>query len=312
MDRCDSTNATEFCIVGQKRNATVHQPTYFTMFVPTISATRVAGLCGLHKYQTPDEVMYELYCKDKAIEPKIRALEASLGLQSFQALKESVFRDSNVKNIVYSAIDAAKSGHLTSALDGAEQNTKTLLTMRYAHIPSDVRDRLAAEAKSEVRMKRGLNNENKILNTYEADNNVQVIERNTKTLKMDFPKFKLVGRTDGWVAAHNRIVDSKDRTRYFPEVPIYDEIQLRTYMRMSGATESELIERFPDKPTRTTKFMNDPVQWAIIESALETAVEKMNEILQTPSELELIIRKNTVKSNGGPVLQQTPPVGTWG
>jgi hypothetical protein len=312
MDRCNPENAAEFCILNPKTECAAQEDNYFTMFVPTISATRVAGLCGLHKYQTQDEVIYDLFCKDKTVEPTIRALEASLGLQSFQALKESVFRDSNVKNIVYSAIETAKHGHLPSALDSAEQNTKTLLTMRYAHIPSDVRDRLASEAKSEVRMKRGLNNENKILNTYEVDNNVQVIERNTKTLKMDFPTFKLVGRTDGWVAAHNRIVDSKDRTRYFPEVPIYDEIQLRTYMRMSGATESELIERFPDKPTRTTKFMNDPVQWAIIESALETAVAKMNEILKTPSELELIVRKNTVKTNGGAVLQQAPPVGTWG
>jgi hypothetical protein len=173
-----------------------------------------------------------------------------------------------------------------------------VLNMRYAHLGEPVLNRLVSEARGEVSKKRGLNNENSILNTYETVNNVEVVERNTKNLKMDFPTFKLVGRTDGWVAAHNRIVDSKDRTRFFPEVPIYDEIQLRVYMRMSGATEAELLERFPDGRTRTTKFMNDPVQWAVIEDSLTAAVVKMNQALNSPTDLERIVRANTVRDGG--------------
>jgi hypothetical protein len=271
------------------------------MFYPSISATKVAGVCGLHRYQDIDEVTYELFCKDKEVEPKIRALEAELGLRSFEALKNDVFKDANVKQVVYSALDAAKSGNVAAALEDVEVHSRMVLNMRYAHLGEPVLNRLVSEARGEVSKKRGLNNEDKILNTYEADNNVQVAERNTKNMKMDFPTFRLAGRTDGWVAAHNRIVDSKDRTRYFPEVPIYDEIQLRTYMKMSGAVEAELIERFPAHPTRTTKFLNDPNQWAVIEDTLTAAVAKMNRILESPTDLERIIRKNTVR-NGGPVL----------
>ena len=270
-------------------------------FIPSISATRVAGVCGLHKFQTLDEIFYELYCKDKTVEPKIREVEMRLGVRPFQALKADIFKDANIRSVIYSAIDSAKTGNVAGALDTAETSTRTLLNMRYAHIPTEVREQLVAEARGEVSKKRGLNNENTILNTYETDNNVQVVERNTKNLKMDFPTFKLVGRTDGWVAAHNRIVDSKDRTRFFPEVPIYDEIQLRTYMRMSGATEAELIERFPDGRSRTTKFMNDPAQWAVIEDSITAAVVKMNQILDSPTDLERIVLKNTVKANGGAV-----------
>ena len=270
------------------------------MFIPIISATRVAGTIGLHKFQTPNEVFYELMKKDKAISARIAEIETRLGVRSFNSLKASVFKDNNVQGIVFSAIDAAKKD-LKGALTDVESQTRTLLDMRYAHLTPEVRGLLAAEAKSEVRMKRGLNNENKILNTYEVDHKVEVTERNTKNLNMDFGTFKLTGRTDGWVAAHNRIVDSKDRTRFFPEVPIYDEIQLRTYMKMSGAAEAELIERFPAHPTRTTKFLNDPNQWAVIEDTLTAAVAKMNRILESPTDLERIIRKNTVR-NGGPVL----------
>jgi len=270
------------------------------MFRPSISATKVAGVCGLHRYQDIDEVTYELFCKDKEVEPKIRALEAELGLRSFESLKNDVFTDGNLRSVIYSALDAAKSGNVAAALEDVEVHSRMVLNMRYAHLGEPVLNRLVSEARGEVSKKRGLNNEDKILNTYETDNNVQVVERNTKNMKMEFSTFKLAGRTDGWVAAHNRIVDSKDRTRFFPEVPIYDEIQLRTYMKMSGAVEAELIERFPNHPTRTTKFLNDPVQWAVIEDSLTAAVAKMNLVIQSPTDLERIVRKNTVR-NGGPV-----------
>jgi hypothetical protein len=269
-------------------------------FIPSISATRVAGVCGLHKYQKVDEVFYELFCKDEVIAPKIREIEMRLGLRSFAALKDEVFKDANIRQVVYSALDAAKSGNVAAALEDVEVHSRMVLNMRYAHLGETVLNQLVSEARGEVSKKRGLTNEDKILNTYETDNNVQVVERNTKNLKMDFPTFKLVGRTDGWVAAHNRIVDSKDRTRFFPEVPVYDEIQLRTYMKMSGATEAELIERFPHSPTRTTKFLNDPVQWAVIEDSITAAVAKMNQILESPTDLERIVRANTVR-NGGAV-----------
>ena len=265
------------------------------MFIPIISATRVAGTIGLHKFQTPNEVFYELMKKDKAISARIAEVETRLGVRSFNSLKASVFKDNNVQGIVFSAIDAAKKD-LKGALTDVESQTRTLLDMRYAHLTPEVRGLLAAEAKSEVRMKRGLNNENKILNTYEVDHKVEVTERNTKNLNMDFGTFKLTGRTDGWVAAHNRIVDSKDRTRFFPEVPIYDEIQLRVYMKMTGATESELIENFPDGTKRVTKFMNDVEKWDLIEKCLRDAVQRMNDILADDSQLEVLIGKNTVNA----------------
>jgi hypothetical protein len=233
--------------------------------------------------------------KDKAISARIAEVETRLGVRSFNSLKASVFKDNNVQGIVFSAIDAAKKD-LKSALTDVESQTRTLLDMRYAHLTPEVRGLLAAEAKSEVRMKRGLNNENKILNTYEVDHKVEVTERNTKNLNMDFGTFKLTGRTDGWVAAHNRIVDSKDRTRFFPEVPIYDEIQLRVYMKMTGATESELIENFPDGTKRVTKFMNDTEKWDLIEKCLRDAVQRMNDILADDSQLEVLIGKNTVNA----------------
>jgi len=164
------------------------------------------------------------------------------------------------------------------------------------NMSSEMATQLLADARGEVSKKRGLNNEDKILNTYEADRKVVLTERNTRMLRMETEFFTLVGRTDGYVADQKRVVDSKDRTRFFPEVPAYDIIQLRVYMRMLDATDSELIEKFPKHPTRTTVYSNDLEAWADIEANLNLAARKMSDILADASRLEDLVFKNTVEN----------------
>lgn len=155
---------------------------------------------------------------------------------------------------------------------------------------------LLSDARGEVAKKRGLSNEDKILNTYEAERKVVLTERNTRMLRMEKEAFTLVGRTDGFVATQNRVVDSKNRTRFFPEVPVYDIIQLRVYMHMLDAADSELIEKFPKQATRHTVFPNDPAEWADIEANLNLAARRMTEILADASSLEDLVFKNTVEN----------------
>lgn len=155
---------------------------------------------------------------------------------------------------------------------------------------------LLADARGEVAKKRGLNNEDKILNTYESERKVVLTERNTRMLRMEKDTFTLVGRTDGFVATQNRVVDSKNRTRFFPEVPGYDIIQLRVYMHILNATDSELIEKFPNRPTRHTVFPNDSDEWADIEASLNLATRRMTDILADASSLEDLVFKNTVEN----------------
>jgi len=67
-------------------------------------------------------------------------------------------------------------------------------------------------------------------------------------------------------------------------------------MEMTGATESELVERFPDGQTRHTRFINDAEKWTMIEQALERAVAKMNNALDMKGdELKRIVFENTVQ-----------------
>lgn len=271
--------------------------------IPEISASKVAGFIGLHKYQNPNEISYELLLKDPAGKAKVIELEQADKRRSFHHLVNEVLKDGPIQDCVSAGIKAAQTTtNVSNVLEEVEAQAGLILELRRDNFTPEVRAQLAAEVRGKVSKQRGLNNENHILDQYETSRDVKVTERNTKTIRKDFGTFKIVGRTDGFVASENRIVDSKDRTRYWPQVPLYDEIQLRCYMVMTGATESELIEKFPDGRTRHTKYMNDPEKWSSIQTSIERAVEKLNMALEDTEELKRIVYANTVciETNGCP------------
>lgn len=277
--------------------------------IPELSASKVAGFIGLHKYQDPNEIAYELLCKDLVAKTRIAEIERANNRRSFHQVVNEVLKDGPIQDCVASGIKAAqKTSNVSAVLEEVEAQANLILELRRDAFTPEVRAQLAAEVRGKVSKQRGLNNENHILDQYETHRDVKVTERNTKTVKKDFGTFKLVGRCDGYVASENRIVDSKDRTRHWAQVPLYDEIQLRCYMNMYDATESELIERFPGGDVRHTKYTNDPEKWKGIQSAIERGVEKLNLALRDEEELKRIVFANTIctQSNGGTNDVKTP------
>ena len=265
-------------------------------YIPEVSASKVAALIGMNPYNAPEAVMYELFQKDSAIKARIAAIEAENRLRPLGNIKNAVLYNPEIKGCVAQALEKCKtSTDLAPILADVEQQAKMVLDFRFPDITPEVRAQMISEVRGKVAQQRGLNNENTVLNTYEEDNGVEVAERNTRTFRKDFGEFKMVGRTDGWVAAHNRIVDAKDRTRKWASVPIYDEVQLRCYMNMSGAAESELVERFPDGTKRNTRYLNDDVKWKSIEDGLRSQAARMQSALLNPEELKRIIELNTMK-----------------
>jgi predicted transcriptional regulator len=264
-------------------------------FIPEISASKVAALIGLNKYQSPHEVMYDLLSKYEPIKAKITSIQTSEHRIPTTKLKYAVLATPAIKNIVNIGIKVcAGLTDITEALKDIERQARVVVNLRHSELPAEFREVLVTEVCGEVRKKRGLNTENAILNTYETDNNVKVEERNTKTFRKDYTDYKLIGRTDGYVVEHKRIVDSKARTRWWPEVPMYDEIQLRVYMELSGCEETELIESFPDGRVRTTKYLNSPEKWEAIETEIKDAVKKMNTMIENEEALRKLVYANTI------------------
>jgi hypothetical protein len=264
--------------------------------IPELSASKVAGFIGLHKYQKTDEIFYEILARDLVGKTKIAALQQELNRQSYNKLVNEVLRDSAVKDCISCGVSAAnRTANVVGVLETVQQQASAVLALRHDTLSEELRGRLADEIRGQVSKQRGLDNEEKILDGYEAARDVKVVERNTKTIKKDMGTYRLVGRCDGYVAAQNRIVDSKDRTRQWPSVPLYDEIQLRCYMQMYDATESELIERFPNKTERHTVYTNDAEKWKHIHDLIERGVERLNAALHDDEELKRIVFANTVE-----------------
>jgi len=279
------------------------------MIRPEISASRVAGLIGLHKFQNPNEVFYELLSRSKEATTKIAEVERMYNRRAFHRVLQDILKEAPVKDIVHQGLRSAQTtSNVAGVLADVEEQAKVILDLRSASFTPQVRDQIAREVRGAVSKQRGLHNENHILDKYEVQHEVKVTERNTKTIKKNFGLFTIVGRCDGYVASENRIVDSKDRTRHWPTVPLYDEIQLRCYMNLYGASESELIERFPNGEVRHTRFTNDPEKWASIQSAIERKVEQMNLLLEDPEELKRVVFENTVcmNQNAGATPVQRP------
>lgn len=264
--------------------------------IPEISASKVAALIGLNKYQTPSETMFDLFLKDKDLKQKIYDIQREYGRSSYYSVLNKVMKEPAVQECIsWGIAEASKTTDVPAVLHTVEKQANLVLGLRCDNLSPEVRTRMAEEIRGMVSKRRGLANENTILDQYETDREVKVVERNTKMCRKTYSNFKLVGRTDGYVPSENRIVDSKDRTRYWETVPLYDEVQLRCYMDMTGVSESELVERFPDGRTRHTKFTNDPEKWKMIEQAVEQAVETMNSILMNADQLKRIVFENTVE-----------------
>lgn len=263
--------------------------------IPEISASKVAGYIGLHKYQDANEIAYELLCKDRVAKVKIADIEHVHKRRPFNQVLNEVLKEWSIQDCIHSGIKAAQATtNVSGVLEDTEAKARLVLDLRRDSFTPELRARIATEVRGQVSKQRGLRNENTILDQYETQRDVKVTERNTRTVRKDFGLFKLVGRTDGFVASENRIVDSKDRTRFWAQVPLYDEIQLRVYMNMTGATEAELIERFPDGQVRHTKYMNDEVKWARLQEAIEHATSRINLALHDDEELKRIVFLNTV------------------
>jgi hypothetical protein len=278
--------------------------------MPEISASKVAGFIGLHKFQNTNEMYYELLRKSKEGLLKIQKIEEDYHRRSFNSVLNEVLKDQPIQDCISSAIKELQSTtEVSRVLSEVEAQASLILDLRRDNFTPQLRNQLACEIRGRVTKRRGIENEEKILNDYETAREVKVQDRNTKILRKDYGIFKLVGKIDGFVVSENRIVDSKERTRFWPNVPLYDEIQLRCYMDMTGATESELIERFPDGQTRHTKFLNDPEKWSSIQTAIERGVEILNNALDNPEELKRIVFANTIctQANGGKNTRITAP-----
>jgi hypothetical protein len=118
---------------------------------------------------------------------------------------------------------------------------------------------------SEIQKRRGTRLEDKAENEHAVSTGVQVTDRNT-FVDFECSDYRLIGYLDG--IQGGKVVETKNRKRFWTTPPAYDFIQLRCYMFMRGKCDGVLLENFPGRGPRTTALPWDDDAWNLIHEGL--------------------------------------------
>ena len=108
-------------------------------------------------------------------------------------------------------------------------------------------------------------------NMFEKSIEQPVQQRNTKCYIHEGSNYKLCGRVDGLTP--DSIVETKTRRRFWKDVPAYDLIQLRCYMKLTNRNTGSLNEVFPDNTNRITTIHWDNEKWIVIDRKIVNAIQ---------------------------------------
>jgi hypothetical protein len=120
---------------------------------------------------------------------------------------------------------------------------------------------------SEIQKRRGTKLEDKAENDHAAATGIEVTGRNT-FVEFECDDYRLIGYLDGMQG--EKVVETKNRKRFWAVPPAYDFVQLRCYMFMKGKKDGVLLENFPGRGPRTTEVPWDDDQWAEIHEGLSS------------------------------------------
>jgi hypothetical protein len=118
---------------------------------------------------------------------------------------------------------------------------------------------------SEIQKRRGTKLEDKAENDHAAATGIEVTGRNS-FVDFECDSYRLIGYLDGMQA--EKVVETKNRKRFWTVPPAYDFVQLRCYMFMKGKKDGVLLENFPGRGPRTTEVPWNDEQWMDIHDGL--------------------------------------------
>jgi hypothetical protein len=271
---------------------------------PRFSASEVAGILGRNPYKTKNEVLVKVLSQMPQFKEAVLSGKTAVGGKTDKELVDAAphevhvalakcvrdatvaTSDAAVERIVSEFKDTNARVLLKECLDGVRevespevsaakirihtgQSTPEVEIERLS-LTKEVRTKIDALPEqevlaSEIQKRRGTKLEKTAEDAFAAETGKEISERNTFT-QFECPEYRLIGYIDGY--QDGRIVETKNRKRFWPVPPPYDFVQLRCYMRMRGKIPGVLLENFPGKPPRTTAVPWDDSEWDSIHEGL--------------------------------------------
>lgn len=278
---------------------------------PRFSASEVAGILGRNPYKTKNEVLLKVISMMPQFKEVVLAAKTSVGGKTDKEFVDAAPHEVHIAlaKCVREATEATSDAQVESIVSNFKQtNARVLLKecldgnrvvaspeveaaklrihtgqttpeaeLERLSVTKEVREKIDALPEqevlaSEIQKRRGTKLEKKAEDAFVVETGKEISERNTFA-QFECPEYKLIGYIDGY--QEGRIVETKNRKRFWPVPPAYDFVQLRCYMRMRGKIPGVLLENFPGKPPRNTAVPWDDAEWESIHEGLRAVAAEI-------------------------------------
>jgi len=261
-----------------------------------LNASEIAGLINKNKYNSQEDVIYDILCRLKKETNKsdINKLEAINKNELLELLK--TFEKSNLINIEDSnnlkkKIEKTKDKDIANLSQNVlnnvtKQSINTKKTNESRLIQNEIESNIKKVMKNKdttnitkyveghINKNRGIKNEQTIINSYEKKNNITIKENNSKLYKMKLFSLEnnsiyICGKIDG--IEDNQLIEIKNRrNRLFEFIPLYEQIQIEIYFRLTSLETGKLIQNYNDTTSEFIIKKNDSL-WDTILDELRIA-----------------------------------------
>lgn len=271
---------------------------------PRFSASDVASLLGLNPYRSKNESLLKVLTtmpKFKSVilgvketmgaktdneivaqasGPALQAMWASVDMacgatSDYQVEKAiSTFKQAHIRQVVQETLEG-KRAPTTPVMQEAvarviagqmDVATETALLCVNPEVTTKIEQTQEHQAlASEIQKRRGTRLEDKAEDNHAAATGKEVTDRNT-FVEFESDSYRLIGYLDGM--QDGKVVETKNRKRFWTTPPAYDFIQLRCYMFMKGEKDGVLLENFPGRAPRTTAVPWNDERWMDIHAGL--------------------------------------------
>ena len=258
-----------------------------------LNASEIAGLINKNKYNPQEDVIYDILCRIKKETNnsdinKLELINKNELLELLETFQKSNLINkedsSNLKKKIEQSNEKDIANISQNVLNNVTKksiNTKTTEESRL--IQNDIESNIKKVMKNKnvndinkyveghINKTRGIKNEKNIINKYEKKNNTNIKDNNSKLYKMKLFSLEehniyICGKIDG--IENNELIEIKNRrNRLFEFIPLYEQVQIEVYFRLTCLQTGKLIQNYNDTTSEIPICCNNDL-WEIIQNDL--------------------------------------------
>ncbi|KAL0587488.1 hypothetical protein ABG067_002784 [Albugo candida] len=231
-----------------------------------IFASEVPVITGKNPFRTIEDTFFHVW---KRTNPsQIEQLQQTHQLEKWQTKEQKVFTKIDQLGMTNSVTALISEASKAATVPEVAKVSAKIPAVIPKHVPSIARQEIERTIVSEMHKEFGTRQESIAIEHFEQDRGVQVRDRNLAFHRKQLStieryKIYLGGRIDG--RNDGKVVEVKNRLRKFVSpIPIYDIIQLQTYLYILSSKEGELVEYMKQDraKSRQTQIDWDPAMWS--------------------------------------------------